>query len=159
MSSFHTVEALRRTAAATSAASPAGAPRRATIAEVASPDAMADESALQQIAAQIARVAARGAGDNRARLLRLLCIEMLDTVGDTIDSDLIFDGCHGLTNAEKEVMRHVAMGKPSRQIARDIGGKSLGTIKSQLAAVMLKLNATTRTHAVHILTQRARGMA
>jgi DNA-binding NarL/FixJ family response regulator len=58
-----------------------------------------------------------------------------------------------LTSRETEVLRLVATGQPNKAIARQLSIE-LGTVKSHMSAIMGKLGANSRTHAVRIATAR-----
>ena len=58
-----------------------------------------------------------------------------------------------LTSRETEVLRLVATGESNKSIARQLQIE-LGTVKSHVSAIMSKLGATSRTHAVGIATAR-----
>lgn len=58
-----------------------------------------------------------------------------------------------LTARETEVLRLVAAGLGNREVARYLGTAS-GTVKMQVQNILLKLNASDRTHAVAIAVQR-----
>ncbi len=58
-----------------------------------------------------------------------------------------------LTSREIEVLRLVAIGESNKAIARQLQIE-LGTVKSHVSAIMSKLGATSRTHAVGIATTR-----
>ncbi len=58
-----------------------------------------------------------------------------------------------LTDREAQVLQLVADGEPNKGIARRLGIE-VGTVKSHLSAIMSKLGASSRTHAVRIATAR-----
>jgi DNA-binding NarL/FixJ family response regulator len=58
-----------------------------------------------------------------------------------------------LTMRETEVLRLVATGQSNKAIARLLMIE-LGTVKSHMSAIMGKLGANSRTHAVRIATAR-----
>jgi len=58
-----------------------------------------------------------------------------------------------LTDREAQVLQLVADGEPNKGIARRLQIE-VGTVKSHLSAIMSKLGATSRTHAVRIATTR-----
>ena len=58
-----------------------------------------------------------------------------------------------LTRREDDVLQLMGQGYCNKLIARTLG-ISLGTVKSHVKAVLEKLNATARTHAVVIAAQR-----
>lgn len=59
----------------------------------------------------------------------------------------------GLTTREAEVLQLVADGEPNKSIARQLQIE-VGTVKSHISAIMSKLGATSRTHAVRIGSAR-----
>jgi DNA-binding NarL/FixJ family response regulator len=115
------------------------------------------EDALKVIADHIASVTARMIGPARDRMLRLLFIEGLESTAETIDVGGIFDGARGLSTSERAVMEMVAQGRTSREIARQRDVSHL-TIKAQIASVLHKLGAKSRSQAVYIVNQRSRGL-
>jgi DNA-binding NarL/FixJ family response regulator len=63
-------------------------------------------------------------------------------------------GCAmALTGRETEVLRLVAEGLGNREIAQYLGTAS-GTVKMHVQNILLKLNASDRTHAVALAVQR-----
>lgn len=58
-----------------------------------------------------------------------------------------------LTGRETEVLQLLGQGHCNKLIAREMG-IGVGTVKSHLQAILSKLNATARTHAVVLATQR-----
>lgn len=58
-----------------------------------------------------------------------------------------------LTCRETEVLQLLGQGHCNKLIAREMG-IGVGTVKSHLQAILSKLNATARTHAVVLATQR-----
>jgi DNA-binding NarL/FixJ family response regulator len=58
-----------------------------------------------------------------------------------------------LTGRETEVLQLLGQGHCNKIIAREMG-IGVGTVKSHLQAILSKLNATARTHAVVLATQR-----
>ncbi len=75
-----------------------------------------------------------------ASLLHQRCTELLDANGK-LDSERV-----RLTDREREVLKWIGSGKTSPDIA-DILGISEATVDSHVHAAMVKLDATTRTHA------------
>jgi DNA-binding NarL/FixJ family response regulator len=63
------------------------------------------------------------------------------------------EGGDQLTNREREVLQLVAEGLPNKTIARRLG-ISDHTVKFHVAALMTKLNAASRTEAVHQAARR-----
>jgi two-component system NarL family response regulator len=59
----------------------------------------------------------------------------------------------GLTSRETDVLQLLAQGQCNKSIARELG-IGVGTVKTHLKALMTKLNATARTHAVVLASQR-----
>lgn len=62
-------------------------------------------------------------------------------------------GRETLTGRESEVLKCLSMGHCNKAIARELG-ISVGTVKTHVKAVMGKLNADSRTHAVTVAAQR-----
>jgi DNA-binding NarL/FixJ family response regulator len=62
-------------------------------------------------------------------------------------------GRTGLTGRESDVLQLLGKGYCNKLIARDLG-IGLSTVKCHVKGVMAKLNATARTHAVVVATQR-----
>jgi len=58
-----------------------------------------------------------------------------------------------LTGRETEVLQLLGQGHCNKLIAREMG-IGVGTVKSHLQAILSKLNATARTHAVVLATER-----
>ena len=116
----------------------------------------APEDRLKVIADHILSVSARMVGPGRDRMLRLLFIEGLETVSETVIAGTVFDGHAGLGRAERETMELVAQGMTSREIARrrDV---SLHTVRAQIASCLAKLGAKTRAQATYIAQRRGMG--
>lgn len=62
-------------------------------------------------------------------------------------------GRETLTSRESEVLRCLSLGHCNKAIARDLG-ISISTVKTHVKAVMGKLSADSRTHAVTVAAQR-----
>ncbi len=58
-----------------------------------------------------------------------------------------------LTRREREILRLIALGLSTKQIARRIGSCP-HTVDNQLASLMAKLGANNRTHAVVLALKR-----
>jgi DNA-binding NarL/FixJ family response regulator len=58
-----------------------------------------------------------------------------------------------LTTREMDVLQHVMNGECNKEIARQLG-IGVGTVKSHMTAILNKLGATSRTHAVSIAATR-----
>jgi two-component system NarL family response regulator len=58
-----------------------------------------------------------------------------------------------LTRRESEVLRLLTAGSCNKSIARNLG-IAVGTVKVHIKSILEKLDATTRTHAVVVATQR-----
>lgn len=65
-------------------------------------------------------------------------------IGESIDAGL---KCVGLTSREIQILRHLALGKGDKQIAIDLM-ISVKTVNHHVSHIILKLDATNRTHAV-----------
>lgn len=78
--------------------------------------------------------------------MRYLCQQVAQRMADSLARA-------SLTSRETEVLQLVMIGESNKAIARrlQIG---LGTVKSHMGAIMNKLGATSRTHAVGIATTR-----
>lgn len=63
--------------------------------------------------------------------------------------------CVGLTSRELQILRHLALGKGDKQISIDLL-ISVKTVNHHVSNIILKLDATNRTHAVAkaLLTKR-----
>ncbi|WP_232539943.1 helix-turn-helix transcriptional regulator [Azohydromonas aeria] len=77
---------------------------------------------------------------------RHLCPAALECLADSL-------GRQPLTGREAEVLQLLAQGLANKDIARQLG-VALGTVKVHVRAVMDKLQAASRTHAVVIAAQR-----
>ena len=78
--------------------------------------------------------------------VRYLCQAVAQRMADSLAGA-------SLTSRETEVLRLVAIGESNKAIARQLQIE-LGTVKSHVGAIMSKLCATTRTHAVGIAATR-----
>ncbi len=78
--------------------------------------------------------------------VRYLCQPVAQRMADSLAGAL-------LTSRESEVLRLVAVGESNKAIARQLQIE-LGTVKSHVSAIMSKLGATSRTHAVGIAATR-----
>lgn len=58
-----------------------------------------------------------------------------------------------LSGREREVLELIAKGKSNKEIANDLGITE-ATVKSHVSAILLRLKATDRTHAVVTALQR-----
>ena len=85
-----------------------------------------------------------------ARLLsegeRFLSAAVMRTVADSL-------GRANLTGRETDVLHLLAQGRCNKLIARELG-IGVGTVKTHVKGLMSKLDATARTHAVVVATQR-----
>ncbi len=78
--------------------------------------------------------------------VRYLCQPVAQRMADSLAGA-------SLTSRETEVLRLVATGESNKAIARQLQIE-LGTVKSHVSAIMSKLGATSRTHAVGIAATR-----
>ena len=78
--------------------------------------------------------------------VRYLCRSVAQRMADSLAGV-------SLTSRETEVLTLVATGESNKAIARQLQIE-LGTVKSHVSAIMSKLGATSRTHAVGIATTR-----
>ena len=69
------------------------------------------------------------------------------------DKPVMFLGNTTLTGRETDVLQLLAQGCCNKSIARKLG-IGVGTVKTHVKGVMSKLDATARTHAVVVATQR-----
>ncbi|MET0350140.1 MAG: response regulator transcription factor [Rhizobacter sp.] len=81
-----------------------------------------------------------------ARGNRHLCMSVAQRIADSLTRD-------ALTARESEVLRFVARGDCNKTIARHLA-ISLGTVKTHMKAILCKLDADSRTHAVTIASRR-----
>lgn len=65
-------------------------------------------------------------------------------IGGNLDAGL---KCVGLTSREIQILRHIALGKGDKQISMDLM-ISVKTVNHHVSNIILKLDATNRTHAV-----------
>lgn len=84
--------------------------------------------------------------DQLARGQRYLSEPMTRSVADSLTRE-------SLTGRETDVLQLLAQGCCNKSIARKLG-IGVGTVKTHVKGVMSKLDATARTHAVVVATQR-----
>jgi DNA-binding NarL/FixJ family response regulator len=81
-----------------------------------------------------------------ARGARYLCPTALQRMADS-------DAHQALTGRENDVLRLLSGGLSNKLIARELG-VAVGTVKAHLRAILSKLGACSRTHAVLVAAQR-----
>jgi DNA-binding NarL/FixJ family response regulator len=77
---------------------------------------------------------------------RFLSQAVTHTIADSLNRDR-------LTSREEDVLRLLACGLCNKSIGRDLG-IAVGTVKAHIKAILEKLDATSRTHAIVVATQR-----
>jgi DNA-binding NarL/FixJ family response regulator len=81
-----------------------------------------------------------------ARGARYLCMTVAQRVADSLTRE-------ALTSRERDVLRLLSLGQCNKAIARELE-IAVGTVKSHVKAIMEKLDASSRTEAASIATQR-----